>query len=120
MLAGRSKVGPMSNYPTWTVPVNAGHKIANVREMKRAEDGSFYFEEYAIVLEKNGFGPNDWDRFILECTEEFGPHPYHDRCEWILANMSPDYDDYVEWEIESYNRGLEEESLGRPLFPNEY
>lgn len=27
---------------------------------------------------------------------------------------------YLDWEREAYNRELEEESLGRPLFPNEY
>lgn len=31
-----------------------------------------------------------------------------------------DMGDYLAWERESYNRELEAESLGRPLFPNEY
>lgn len=55
-----------------------------------------------------------------ECLSEFGPHDDHDDCARMLALMSGDDDGGAGWEAEQYNRELEAESLGRPLFPNEY
>jgi hypothetical protein len=53
-----------------------------------------------------------------DCDAEFGPHEHDDvECARILADMSPDYDD---WEARALNREAEENMLGRPLFPNEY
>lgn len=52
-------------YPIWTAPVAPGHKILNVREMHTVAGGVF-FTNYSIVVPKNGYGPNDWDRFILD------------------------------------------------------
>jgi len=45
--------------------------------------------------------------------------------DWIYAGQpEPDYPEYDgyddDWQTEAYNRELEAESLGRPLFPNEY
>jgi hypothetical protein len=58
---------------------------------------------------------------MRECESEFGPHDDHKECAYILFNMSDtSYSEYLDWERESYNRELEAESLGRPLFPNEY
>lgn len=59
-----------AGYPVWTAPVAAGHKIANVREMKRAQDGTLYFVSYSIVLPKNGFHVSDWDYFVLAAHKE--------------------------------------------------
>ena len=52
------------------------------------------------------------------CYREFGDHD-HDpaRCAMILDNMNASWDDGF---ADAYNRELEAESLGRPLFPNEY
>lgn len=55
-----------SSYPLWVAPLAPGHIVANVREMRRGPDGEFFFVRYAEVLRKNGFGPNDWDRFVLD------------------------------------------------------
>lgn len=55
-----------------------------------------------------------------DCESEFGLHGSdHSECAEMLYIMSGGGDD-GSWEIEQYNRGLEEEYLGRPLFPNEY
>lgn len=56
---------------------------------------------------------------ITECEYEFGPHDDHSDCERIMAEMANPGgadDGYAG----AYNRELEEERLGRPLFPNEY
>lgn len=42
----------------------------------------------------------------------------HESCEDNCPNQPRD--DYDDGYAEAYNRGLEEEALGRPLFPNEY
>lgn len=52
------------SYPIWTAPVAPGHQIANVREMRRAGD-AWEFVSYSLVIPKNGFAANDWDRFVL-------------------------------------------------------
>ena len=56
---------------------------------------------------------------IERCTEEFGPHEDHSECERIMDGMNG-YSDYDDGYAYSYNRELEEDMLGRPLFPNEY
>lgn len=53
-----------NKYPTFVPLVAPGHQIANVCEMRIGEDGP-YFVEYALILRKNGFGPNDWDRYLI-------------------------------------------------------
>ena len=54
------------------------------------------------------------------CMIEFGLDHVHDayECEntMYLMNANSEYDYYAE----AYNRELEEDMLGRPLFPNEY
>lgn len=59
---------------------------------------------------------------VRECDREFGEHEHDDReCARMLDEMSGgSHLEHMEWERESYNRELEAESLGRPLFPNEY
>lgn len=58
-----------------------------------------------------------------DCNSEFGPDHDHDNfeCAQTLDYMRDPFGGfYDDGFAESYNRGLEEESLGRPLFPNEY
>lgn len=57
---------------------------------------------------------------ISECEYEFGPHTSHEDCQATLEYMEDPFGDYYDWENESHNRELEEDRLGRPLFPNEY
>lgn len=54
------------SYPSFVPLVAPGHRIANVREMKKADDGTWYFVDYSLILRKNGFAATDWDRFVLD------------------------------------------------------
>lgn len=42
------------------------------------------------------------------------------RWEQEATDYANSYADYMQWEMVQHNRHLEEMSLGRPLFPNEY
>lgn len=60
---------------------------------------------------------------ISECEYEFGPHEDHSDCQRMIHEMSSASDmmsDMLRYEQDTYSREAEEESLGRPLFPNEY
>ncbi len=58
---------------------------------------------------------------ISECDYEFGHHDHDDReCAQTLAGMNGGDDDWLAYEQDAYTREHQEESLGRPLLPNEY
>lgn len=62
-----------------------------------------------------------WSKDVRDCDFEFGPTHEHDdmECHRLMDAMSSDapYDDGL---ADALNREAEEQSLGRPLFPNEF
>jgi len=70
--------------------------------------------------------------WVADAVAQARPHPggYETRAEYaavfatetgrVLPGDNDDDDDDHDFHDESYNRALEEERLGRPLFPNEY
>lgn len=77
-------------------------------------------EEYWVQVRVGGTDDEPWTDLAIQwdCMIEFGLDHDHDavECERLMAMMNDPMDGYDDF----YNRELEEDMLGRPLFPNEY
>ena len=83
-------------------------------------DETVQHARWHLTILREPAGPSLPDR--VECDREFGVDHEHDaeECERILWEMSHGADAAYDAYADAYNREAEEESLGRPLFPNEY